>query len=238
MPTSRTETITAPDGDTFDGHLVVPDSGTGPGILLIQEIFGVNDYLRLRAGQLAELGYVVLCPDVFWRIERNIDLPHDRESLEKAFGYVQRFGPQVEQGVADLGAALAHLRSLPETEGKVGVMGFCLGGSLAYLTAVYHDPDAAVSYYGSMVEGRLEVADQISCPILFHFGGSDPYIPAEQVDHVRDAVADRAGVEFHVQEAAGHAFDNELAPMFHDPGARQAAWRITVDFLGRKLDSG
>src|SRR3954468_14717370 len=101
-PTTRSETIAADDGGSFAGHVTVPASGSGPGLLLLQEIFGVNGYLKGRAADLAELGYVVLCPDMFWRIEPGIALAHDEAGLEKAFGYISQF--DFEKGVADLGA--------------------------------------------------------------------------------------------------------------------------------------
>src|SRR3954453_5428929 len=114
MPATRTETITA-DGGTFSGHLAVPDAGTGPGVLLLQEIFGVGDFLKAKANDLAEAGYVVLCPDVFWRVKPNIALEHDEAALQEAFGYMTEYG-QIpdETRLADLGAALDHLRGLPE----------------------------------------------------------------------------------------------------------------------------
>jgi carboxymethylenebutenolidase len=86
VPTTRTESITAPDGQSFDGHLTVPDTGSGPGILLLQEIFGVGDFLLSKAADLANLGYVVLCPDVFWRVQRNVALAHDEAALQEASG--------------------------------------------------------------------------------------------------------------------------------------------------------
>src|SRR5579875_763894 len=141
--TTRTETVAVQD-QSFDAHLTLPPSGSGPGILLFQEIFGVNDFLRQKAADLAALGYVVLAPDVFWRIEPNIDLPHDEESLQQAFGYMGRYAAEVDLAtkVADLVAALEHLRALPEVAGhQVAVMGYCLGGWLAYLTAANSTPD-------------------------------------------------------------------------------------------------
>src|SRR5262245_36196287 len=96
MASTREETIAAPEGGTFAVHLTVPDSGNGPGLLLLQEIFGVGDFLKAKAGDLADLGYVVLCPDVFWRIEPGIALPHDEEAMEAAFGYVTRFATEID----------------------------------------------------------------------------------------------------------------------------------------------
>ena len=237
MPTTRTEQIAVADGGSYDATVVVPDGGPGPGILLIQEIFGVNDFLLAKANDLAEQGYVVLCPDVFWRVERNVALRHDEAALQQAFGYVTRYGETVpdETKAADLVAALDHLRSLPEVTGKVATMGYCLGGTLAYETAVAAAPDACVSYYGSGVPGRIEAIDGVTCPVLFHFGGADAFIPADQVDAVRAAVGGRPGVELHVHEDAGHAFENHLAPQFHDAEAAARSWPVTVDFLQRTL---
>jgi len=240
MPPTRTETITVADGGQFSGHLTVPDGGRGPGVLLLQEIFGVGDFLLSKANDLAALGYVVMCPDVFWRVEPGIALPHDEGALQEAFGYMTRYMTEVsdETKVTDLGAALDHLRSLPEVAGqKVAVMGYCLGGFLAYTLACHFDPDAAVSYYGSGIADRLNDAENLTCPIIFHFGGSDPFIPNEQVDAIRAHLDDRYNVEIHVQHQAGHAFENFLAPQFHDAAAAAASWPLTVAFLERELRS-
>ena len=236
--TTRNEAITASDGQTYDGHLTLPDSGNGPGIVLLQEIFGVGDFLLAKAKELAGLGYVVLCPDVFWRIERNVALPHDEAALETAFGLIGRWMTEVDDAtkVADQVAAFEHLRAIPETQGhRVGVMGYCLGGLLAYTIACNATPDACVSYYGSSIADRLDDADRLTCPTLFHFGGSDPYIPNEQVDAIRAKLGDRDNVTIAVQEEAGHAFENFLAPQFHNAAAAATSWPITVDFLREHL---
>jgi len=225
--------VTAGDGVAFDALLATPDSGTGPGLVLFQEIFGVGPYIEAVAERLTGLGYVVLAPDLFWRIEPNLVLPHDEGGLVKAMETAQQFDP--EAGLADCDAALAHVRSLPEVTGGAGVIGFCFGGTLAFQVAARSSPDAAVSYYGSGVPDSLALADRITCPLLLHFGGDDPYLPAEQVEAVRLALAGRAGVELHVHEGAGHAFDNHEAPAFHQPDAAATAWAQTTDFLRRTL---
>ena len=232
MTSTRTAVVPTRDGEHFDAHVTIPDRGRGPGILLLQEIFGVNDFLVGKAADLAELGYVVLCPDVFWRVERNVALPHDDASMGQGFGYMERFAA-IDPAVtaSDLVAALAALRALPETDGPVAVMGYCLGGRLAYEVAVAGDPDACVSYYGSGIADRLDDAGKISCPVLFHFGGRDPYIPVEQTERIGSAFAGRPDVAVHVQPGAGHAFENSLAPQFHDPLAAAASWPLTVAFL-------
>jgi carboxymethylenebutenolidase len=178
----------------------------------------------------------VLCPDVFWRVERNVDLAHDEASLAMAFGYMERF-MAVDPAVAgsDLLSAFTGLRSLPELTGRAGVMGYCLGGRLAYEVAVAGNPDACVSYYGSGIADRLDDATRITCPILFHFGGDDPYIPADQIERIRKAFSGRTDAVVHIQETAGHAFENLLAPQFSRPEAAARSWPLTVEFLARTL---
>jgi carboxymethylenebutenolidase len=230
----RSEQVPAPDGSgSFAAHLVLPDGGSGPGVVVIHEIFGVNDYVTGACRRLAALGYVAMAPDLFWRIAPGLALAHDEEGLAAAMENVGRF--DAESAVGDAAAAVEHLRSLPEVQGGVGVLGFCLGGTLAYLVAAVASPDAAVSYYGSGVPAALDQADDIRCPLLVHFGGDDPYIPRDQIEAAREALSDRPNVAFVVHEDAGHAFDNSEAPMFHHPEAAATAWQQTADFLRKAL---
>jgi carboxymethylenebutenolidase len=139
------------------------------------------------------------------------------------------------EAVKDAIAALASPRALPEVTGSVaGVVGFCLGGTLAYEVAAGADPDVAVIYYGSGIPGALDRASEITCPMIMHWGGADPYIPREQVDAVAAMAAAHDAIECHVHEGAGHAFDNP-APMFHHAPGRAAAWELTAAFLAREL---
>lgn len=236
MPgTVRVERVSTPDGE-FDAHVVLPESGSGPGIVVLQEIFGVGDYIKEAAGRLAGLGYVALAPDLYWRIEPGIALGHDEAGLGRAFEVSQQLDHEL--AVRDSIDALNALRALPEVAhegGKAGVLGFCLGGTLAFGVAVEGDPDVAVCYYGSGIAGMLGRGDRIGCPVLFHFGGADPYIPREQVDAVCAFADSHADMECHVQPDAGHAFDNHEAPMFHQPEPAARAWAITRDFLARTL---
>src|SRR5689334_19401896 len=161
----RTATISATDGSgTFAGTVTLPPSGSGPGLLLLQEIFGVNEYLRAVGQRLASLGYVTLAPDLFWRQEPGVDLAHDESSMGKGMQLAQGFDS--DKGAEDLGAALAALRGLPEVTGGAGALGFCFGGTMAFLTAAVHDPDVVVSYYGSGVPSMLGMAGSVTCPIL------------------------------------------------------------------------
>jgi carboxymethylenebutenolidase len=209
----------------------LPQSGVGPGLLLIHEIFGIGDYIRSVAGRLSAAGYVVGAPEIFWRIapgwERTADEAGTAESLPLA-GQLD-----FAQAVGDCASALDHLLAMREVSGNAGVIGFCLGGSLAFGVAAAADPAACVSYYGSQVPAMLDRLDTIASPTLFHFGSRDPYIAGEGVDAVAAAIAERPQFQLNV-EIAGHAFDND-APMFHDEAAARSAWSKTMAFLATHL---
>lgn len=228
----RVESVRTADG-SFDLTVWVPDSGSGPGLLLIQEIYGVSDYIQAVAEDLAGLGYVVAAPDLFWRLKPGHVAAHDQAGLTESLELASRF--DFGAGVADATAALHALTAQPEVTDGTGVIGFCLGGSIAYFLAAQAELDATVSYYGSAVHDHLELLAQIEGPLQFQYGGSDPYIPREQVAQVEQAAAERPNVEINVEEEAGHAFHNRKAPMFHVPEPAARAWQRTEEFLGRHL---
>jgi carboxymethylenebutenolidase len=216
-------------------YLAMPASGRGPGIVVLQEIFGITDYLKRRAHDLADLGYVALVPDLYWRLGPGTVLPEDTaEGLQQAFGYLQRLDEP--QAVDDALAALEHVRSMPETGGKAGVLGFCMGGRLAYAVGAADEPDVVVSYYGSGIGNQLQEAPKVECPIVFHFGEADTYLPAEEAERIREAFSNHSGSEVHMHAGAGHAFDNP-SPMFHHAEASREAWPQTAAFLRRYFPS-
>ena len=233
-PTSaRDERIRIPDGE-LAAHVALPAAGSGPGILLLHEIFGVNVYVRDGAQRLAALGYLVLAPDLYWRTQPGLELNHDPAGVEAGMAAAQKL--DTAAAVGDAVAALELLRSMPEVvDRRAGVLGFCLGGTLAYEVAVNGAPDVAVAYYGSGIPSALDAADQIACPTIMHWGGSDPFIPRDQVDAVAAMATGRDDIECHVYEAAGHAFDNRYAPQFHVPDASALAWERTAAFLAREF---
>jgi carboxymethylenebutenolidase len=203
-------------------------------MVVLQEIFGVGDYIKEAADRLAGLGYVALAPDLYWRIEPGIVLHHDEAGMGRAFETATQLDHEL--AVRDSIDALGALRELPEvTDGQAGVLGFCLGGTLAFGVAIEGDPDVAVCYYGSGIPGMLDQGDRVSCPVLFHFGGADQFIPREEIDAVCAFAETRPDMECHVQEGAGHAFDNHAAAMFHQPEPAARAWELTRDFLARTL---
>lgn len=234
MTTSRTETVTVPDG-SFDAHVVVPDSGTGPGLVVLQEIFGVNDYIKAVCERVAEMGYMALAPDMFWRQEPGFTVEPGQGDAGMELAFAKMGGFDFATVPGDLGAALGRLRTLPECTGEAGLIGFCFGGTLAYLGAAALDPTCAVSYYGSGVAGNLDKAGDVTCPIMFHFGGSDPYLPTTDSDAVADRFAEVDHAQVLIQPDAGHAFDNFMNPHFSNPPAAEAAWNATSAFLAEHL---
>ncbi len=232
---SRNVQIAMPDGDHMGAYLALPESGEGPGMLVLMEIFGVGVYIREAADRLAGLGYVALAPDLYRRTRPGAEFAHDDAGLQGAFAAVGEL--DVPGAVADSIVALEHLRGMPETNGEAGVLGFCLGGTLAFAVAQGADPATAVTYYGSGVPDMLEDSATIACPMLFQFGGEDDYIPREQAERVATAAEKRDGWECHIHHDGGHAFDNWDAPMFSRPEPAKRAWAQTADFLRRTLPS-
>lgn len=234
MTTSRTESISTPDG-SFDAHVVLPASGSGPGVVVLQEIFGVNNYIKDVCERVAQMGYVALAPDMFWRLEPGFTVEPEQgeagmnSAFEKMGAYDHAKAPQ------DLGAALEHLKGLAECSGEAAMMGFCFGGTLTFTGAAALEPTCAISYYGSGVAGNLDQADNVNCPILFHFGDSDPYLPNEDAEAVAARFASVDTAQVLVQPGAGHAFDNHLNPMFSNPEAAAPAWEATAAFLAKNL---
>ncbi len=218
-----------------DGELPVrrwlPAPGTGPGVLVLQEIFGVSPYIEQRCADLAAAGYVVYAPELYFRL----GLP---TFDEEAPDYVQQgiAGSQRldwEQTTADASAALDALRAAPEVTGKVAVLGFCFGGGLGFQVAAVNTPDALVSYYGSAIPGLLDLASQVRCPSLHHWGLGDSFFPPEVVEQVRTALTSER-VTFHTYPGAEHAFDNPH-PMFFHAEASALAWTRTLAFLAERL---
>ena len=212
--------IAAKDGGTFKGYLALPASGSGPGILLLQEIFGVNKSMREVADYYAEEGYVVLEP--------GIELGYTEADFGKAMGYYQRF--DANQSIKDAADALKVLRARPECKGKVGALGFCLGGKLAYLVAARTDVDCAVSYYGVGIEADLAEAGNIKVPMVFHFAELDRFAPAEAREQIKAAFKGRPDVESYLYPGCDHAFAAPERTSFNKPATLMAHSRSIALF--------
>ncbi len=225
--------LTAADGGSFTGYLAGPAAGGVPGLVLIQEIFGVNHVMRDLADHLAGLGYVVLCPDLFWRQEPGIQLT-DRTKAEWARAFELYKGFDEAKGVDDLKSALAWLRGLKSVTGKVGTLGFCLGGKLAYLMATRSDADCNVSYYGVGIDAALHEAPKITRPTLLHIAEKDGFVPPEAQAKVKAALAGNPLVTIHSYPGVDHAFAR-VGGQHYDAAAANLANQRTEAFLKAHL---
>lgn len=216
----------------FGGYLALPPAGSGPGLLLWQEIFGVNAHIRTVAAQYALDGFVVLAPDVFWRQAPRVELGYVGDDRARGMALAQALQPG--EVLADIATSVAALRARPEVGGrKVGTIGYCLGGRLAYLAAATTDVDAAVPFYGGGIHTLLDRAAAIRCPLQFHYAGHDDHIPLSAVEQVRQAMAGHAA-EVHVYPGATHGFNCWARASYHAPSAALAHGRATA-FLAQRL---
>jgi carboxymethylenebutenolidase len=223
-------TISAADGGSFKAYLATPKSGKGPGIVLIQEIFGVNKVMRDLATGFAAQGYTVMCPDLFWRQEPGIDITD--KQMEKAFSLYQGFN--ADKGVDDLKSTLASLRRHSACNGKVGSVGYCLGGKLAYLMATRSDSDANVGYYGVGIEASLAEAKSITKPLLLHIAGQDKFCPPPAQAQIQQGLKGHKQVTIHLYPEQDHAFAR-IGGDHYDKAAADLANQRTAAFFKQHL---
>ena len=224
-------TIQAADGGEFMGYLSAPASGTGPGVVVIQEIFGVNAVMRGISDRIAEAGYMALSPDLFWRQEPGIQITDQtEEEWARAFELFQGF--DLEMGVQDLDSTIEHLRGIEGCTGKVGSVGFCLGGRLAFLTATRTRADAAVGYYG--VALNEHTGETINAPVMLHIAEEDEFVPKEQQAEVHAALAGNPKVTLHDYAGQGHAFAR-AGGQHYDQASADLAEQRTLAFFEANL---
>lgn len=198
-------TIAARDGGKFSAYLATPAGGSGPGILICQEIFGVNHVMRALADGFAADGYVAICPDLFWRQKPGIQITDKTQAeWDKAFALYQGFDE--DKGTEDLIATLAHMRGLDGCTGKVGSVGYCLGGKLAYLLATRSDAECNVGYYGVGIDGALDEAVNIKTPLMLHIARKDEFTPPDAQQKIHGVLDDIALVTLHDYADVDHAF--------------------------------
>ncbi|HDR9128483.1 TPA: dienelactone hydrolase family protein [Burkholderia vietnamiensis] len=225
--------IDIPTGnDSFCGYLALPKRGTGPAVVIIQEIFGVNAHIRAVADQYAADGFVALAPDVFWRTQPRVELTYDGADRDKGIELMKK--TDIGLAVADIGAAADALRARADVAGKVAAIGYCFGGQLAYRAAAAGTVDAAVAYYGGGIQNALDLADKVTQPILFHYAENDHAIPLDAVEQVKGAFAGRGNASFHVYPDASHGFNCPDRASYHQRASALAHGR-TLTFLAEQL---
>lgn len=225
-------TISGPDG-SFQAYVARPSTEPAPVVVVIQEIFGINDDMKATCHELAASGYIAICPDLFWRQEPGLSLSHWTESeWKKGFELYSAFN--FDKGVEDIGLTIEAARTLQGNTGKVGVMGYCLGGLMTFLTAARIGADAAVEYYGGGTEKYAAEAANISTPLIIHLGEEDEFISPEAQSEIKAAVAGNPAIEVFSYPGCAHAFARHTGTRYDAEAAKLANGR-TWAFFDRHL---
>jgi len=216
--------LKASDGHVLDAYIAKPEREPIAGLVVVQEIFGVNAHIRSVADGYARDGFLVVAPALFDRIEKHVELKYEGEDLQKAMSFIPKIN--IENALLDVAVALDYVRS--ETKKKTGVIGYCLGGTVAWLSATRLKTDAAVGYYGGGIGNYA--AETPKVPVMLHFGKLDPHIPKEEVDRVQAAHPEVQIFWY----GAGHAFNCEPRPSY-EPNAAKLARERSLAFLTEHL---
>ncbi|MGH6876053.1 MAG: dienelactone hydrolase family protein [Rhizomicrobium sp.] len=212
----------------FGGYLARPDTANGAGIVVIQEIFGVNKFVRAVADDYAARGYFALAPDLFWRLEPGIRLdPSVEGERNRAFSLFPKF--DADLGVKDIEATIDHLRGT-EKCAKVGAVGYCLGGLLAYLTATRTDIDACVGYYGVSIDDKLGEAANIHKSLMLHMAGKDQFVPPAAQKKIIEGLKSNPLVTIHTYPEMDHGFARTGGDHYDRANAELADGRTSAFF--------
>ena len=218
---SETVKLTASDGHVFHAYVAKPSGAPRAALVVIQEIFGVNFHIRSVADRYAEQGFLAVAPAIFDRVEKNVELNYDGEDSKKAFALMNKVN--MDDAVKDVDAALKYAG---QQSGKpVFVVGYCFGGSLAWLSAARLHPAAAVGYYGGMIAKFVNEKPRV--PVMLHFGQDDAHIPAADIAKIQEAHPE---VQIFTYPGAGHAFNRDVGSTYRPEPAKQALERTLAFF--------
>jgi carboxymethylenebutenolidase len=216
--------LQAEDGNKLAAYVVRPDGAPKGALVVVQEIFGVNRQIQKSTEEWASHGYLCIAPAMFDRFEKNVDLGYDQDGFQKGFALMRQFSEGFIDQTKDVKAAVEWLRA--ETDAPVGVVGYCFGGTMAFLAATRLEIDAAAGYYGGSIAQFANEEPQ--CPVILHFGADDEYIPAEARDTIQTAHPE---VPIFVYEGAGHAFARSVDPNHYRAEAATLANKRTLLFF-------
>jgi len=222
----ETVRLKASDGHELDAYVSRPSQMPVAGLVVIQEAFGVNRHIRAVADGYAKDGFLTVAPALFDRIQRNVELGYEAADLQKGIALARQSSPSV--AVTDVAAALEYLRK--HTAKQCGVIGYCFGGTVAWLAATRLDPGAAVGYYGGYISHFGQ--ENPRCPVMLHFGTLDKHIPREDIDRVQVAHPE---VQVFWYEA-DHGFNCDARAAYNAAAAKQARER-SLEFLKKHLGS-
>lgn len=194
------------DGGVCEGYLALPPAGRGPGLVLLPEVYNANAWVRAAANAFAADGFAVLAPDIYWRQVAHQYAEYTPDGLARSRELSKVLEADIDRAIEDIGRSVEALRRRTETNGKVGLAGYCLGGKLAFLAGTRLAVDAVVIYYGVRLPPYLGEAPHLKAPTIMHFGDCDEHVPPAMIDTIRSAVAGMPNVALHVYEDAGHGF--------------------------------
>lgn len=225
--------IKSHDHNQFSAYMAMPEQTPAPCIILIQEIFGVNEEMRRKCDDYAAKGYVAIAPDLFWRLERDVRLTDKtQEEWDKAFDLMNRF--DIDLGIKDLDSTLEAMLSADYVNGHAGCIGYCLGGKLSFLMACRTNVDAAVSFYGVGLEGLLGEAENIRNPVLIHIAEEDQFVSKDAQEQIKAGLAANPQVQVYSYPGVNHAFARGQGQHYDENAATLANSR-TEEFLYQKL---
>ena len=227
-------TIEGRDG-AFGAYMAMarPKTLPAPAVVVLQEIFGVNTDMRETCDELAAHGFIAVCPDLFWRQEPGLDLNHWSDAEWKK-GLTLYAAYDRNKGVRDIVDTAHAAGQLEGASGKVGVMGFCLGGLMTFLTAAREKIDAAVAYHGGDTEKYLDEADKITAPMLMHLAEEDEFISKEAQTKIKAALSNKPNVEIYSYPGCNHAFARHTGTHYNAAAAAKAngrTWQFLHDHL-------
>lgn len=220
-------------GAPFDAYVAKPEGEPSAAIIVIQEIFGVNEGIRRKCDGWAKAGYLAFAPDLFWRIRPHIELDADvPEEMQQAFDLFGQFNQ--DQGISDIEATIKAARAALGGTGKVGLVGYCLGGRLAFMAACRTDGDVFVGYYGVGIDNLLGEQHAIGKPVLLHIPTADGFVPLETQKAMHDGLTDNRHVTLFDYEGLDHGFAAETG-LRRDEDAAVLADQRTADFFAKYL---
>jgi len=213
----------------FQAYVATPANLPAPAIVVIQEIFGVNEDMRKKCDAFAEAGYIAVCPDLFWRQEPDVDLTdQSKAEWDKALELLNGFN--IDKGVDDLQSTLTLTRRIEGCNGRVGCVGYCLGGKLAYLMAARTDVDVSVGYYGIELDKYLNEASGIKNPLMLHIAELDKFSSDEKRKKILDHLENFPSVSAHVYPGVDHAFARTAGDHYDAAAATLANTRTDAFF--------
>lgn len=221
------------EGGSMRAFVEHPASGSGPAVVVLHEVFGVNDDMRASCVELARQGFVAVVPELFWRQERGVEMSHwTPAEVDKAIALYEAYDR--DQGAKDLARVMQFASALSSTTGKVGLLGYCLGGLMAFLVSARHGADAAVAYYPGAAENYVSETRNIRTPLMIHLGEEDEYISKDAQRAIREAVAENPAVMVHSYAGCAHAFARHMGTRY-DASAAGLANKRTWQFLKDNL---